>query len=364
MHGRILGIYGADPFQVVAARFPGDPILPYVAWVNAPSAYGPGWETLAAGAARLAGNSIVANVIAFKLLPGLFLAGSIAIVAAILRRVAPEQALASTLLLAWNPVVWYETLGNGHNDVPMVFWILLAGWLVMKRRYTWASLALMMGTLFKFIPILLLPAVVCIAWRNLGTPRLRWRFVLLTGAGCALVLVLAYAPFWVGTQVFGIDRRAHLLSGSIPAVAVQVLQSRLGPDLADTLVSTLAAAITLAWALWQAKRAARHPDWSGFAEAAFNTLMFYLLVTCLWFQQWYTLWPIGLAPLLPNRQRGWALLFGFAALSKQFIWGPVLWERPWPAQPWLEIRFTVGALGLPWLYGLGSLLKPGLRHGG
>ena len=171
MHGRILGVHGANPFYALANQFPADPFLPYVAWKKSPSAYGPGWELLAGITARLAGDGIIANILAFKLLAGIFLLASTLVVAAILRAVAPERALAGVVLLAWNPVILYETFGNGHNDIAMIFWVLLAAWLLLKRAYTAACVALVMGALFKFIPLLMLPAAGLIALRDLPTWR-------------------------------------------------------------------------------------------------------------------------------------------------------------------------------------------------
>ena len=126
MHGRILGVHGANPFQQPASSFKGDPLYRYVAWQTVTSAYGPGWEILAGGAARLAGDDVVANVLIFKSLSGTFLIASGIIVADILRLMAPTRALAGVVLLAWNPVILYETLGHGHNDTAMVLWILVA----------------------------------------------------------------------------------------------------------------------------------------------------------------------------------------------------------------------------------------------
>ena len=75
----------------------------------------------------------------------------------------PPRALAGTLLLAWNPLILYETLGQGHNDVAMLFWVLACAWCLARRRYTLAVLALVAGALFKFVPLLLLPAAGLIA---------------------------------------------------------------------------------------------------------------------------------------------------------------------------------------------------------
>jgi len=178
MHGRILGVYRGNPFADVTAQFRGDPLYSYTAWRRTPSAYGPAWEMLAGGTAWLVHQtlgvsetprvSVVANAVAFKLLSGAFLAASALVVALILRRKAPERALAGVLLLAWNPVILVETLGNGHNDIAMIFWVLAAAWALVGGRYTLAVLALVVGALVKFVPVLMLPAALLVAWRELG----------------------------------------------------------------------------------------------------------------------------------------------------------------------------------------------------
>jgi hypothetical protein len=352
MHGRILGVYGANPFQQVAKNFQDDPFYKYVAWRRSISAYGPGWELLAGLTAYLAGDGIVANVVAFKLLAGLFLVGSGGVVAAILWRMAPERALAGVVLLTWNPVILYETLGNGHNDMAMVFWILAATWALLRRRYTLAILALVVGALFKFIPLLLLPAAGLIAWRELANWSARWRFLLVTTLAAAALIWLAYWPFWHGWRVLSIERRTQLYTTSIPAAIYMSLEAQLGEETASRSVSYTAAGLTGLFALWQGRQAWRDRSWLSFPQAVFNILMFYLLLTCLWFQQWYTLWPLGLAALLPpGHAARLGALFGYAALTKQLVFEPIyLWVRPLPPQSWRELRLGPSVLFIPWLY--------------
>ena len=158
MHGRILSVYGANPFRDVAVQFPADPFLPYVAWRKSISAYGPAWEMTAGLSARLAGNDLLTNVFVFKLVLAGFMAGCAGLIAVILRRLAPDRVLAGIVLFLWNPVVLYETIGQGHNDVAMLFWMLLAVWLLLKKRYTLTIVALSIGMLFKYIPVLFIPA--------------------------------------------------------------------------------------------------------------------------------------------------------------------------------------------------------------
>jgi len=359
MHGRILGIYGANPFQQPAFDFKTDPFYRYTAWRYTTSAYGPGWEVLAGGVARLAGDGVVANVLAFKLLGGVFLAASVAVLAATLRRTAPERALAGVVLLAWNPVVLYETLGHGHNDVAMVLWILVAGWTLLHRRYTSSVLALVMGGLVKFIPVLLLPAAILVALRNLPHIRARLRFLLVTAAAAAALVALAYTPFWYGKRTLDIERRRDLFTTSLPAVAHALLEPQLGEEQAASFISQLAAGLTALFALWQGLRAGRERTWLGFAQAAFFILTFYLLLTCLWFQSWYAVWLVAPAALLPpGRTARLGILVGLATLSKPLIFGPLwLWQRPLPPQAWRELRLGPAVLALPWLYALLALWR-------
>ena len=355
VHGRILGMYAANPFWQTGANFPHDPFYRYMAWKTTPSAYGPLWEVLAAGVARLAGDGVIANVLAFKLLAGAFLAGSGLLAALILRKAAPQRALPGFYILVCNPLALYETLGNGHNDAVVIFWILAAALALTYRRHTLAVLALVAGTLSKFIPVLLLPVVLAVAWQDLAGRRERLRFLLLAGVASLALAVIAYAPFWHGLDTLNIEGRMHLFSSSPPAVAFQALRRQMGGEQAAALVSKAAAGLTLLAALWaahSARQSAQRADgWLSFARTGCSLLLFYLLAACLWLQQWYFLWPLGLAALLgPGRRLQVVALTSLAVLSKQFIIGPaLLWPKPTLPQPWLELYLAVGVLGLPWL---------------
>jgi hypothetical protein len=364
MDGRIRSVYGANPLVQVADQFKQDEFFPLVSWSYFPSTYGPIWVLLAGATSRLAGNGVLANVLAFKWLPGLFLLGSVGVVAAILKRHTSRPVLAGVLLLAWNPVVLYEAWGNGHNDIIMIFWVLLAVWAMLEKRYTLANLALVMGALVKIIPVLLVPVAVLIALEQLPDGRARLRYLALSALGGVLLAGLAYAPLWEGPQVFSLARRADLFTTSLPAVLYQLAKPRIGDTLAASLVSKAALALTLAFAVFQARRASRSPSKFSFAQASFNILTFYLLITCLWFQQWYTVWLVALAPVLEDgAARLFGILFGFLALAKQFYLFPLLiYPDPRPPQPRFEIEFALGVLGFPWLCALLLLFRNRFRR--
>lgn len=359
-HGRVVGIYEANPYRQLIADYPHDPFYKYPRWKNSPSAYGPIWEMLAGLTAKLSGNGIVANVLGFKILPGIFHLASVGIVMLILRRVAPEHALASALLLGWNPVVLYETWGNGHNDIVMAFWVLFAAWWIAQRHFTLGALALVMGALIKFIPLLLIPAALLMGWFNLKTIRARLAFLAKTAMASFLIIAAAYYPFWNGFASFSVARRMQMFTTSIPSVMVRLLDQTLGFSKSAQLVSLGALGLLAVFILVQSIQMIKHDSWRNFPRAAFMILAFYLMVTCLWFQQWYSLWLIGLAPLLSGRDRSFALLFGFWVLSKQLIFGPLIvpnMSHEPETRIWLEPLLTVSILGVPWIYALRNLVN-------
>ena len=269
----------------------------------------------------------------------------------LLRRTAQDRALAGVLLLAWNPLILYETLGQGHNDVVMLFCILACVGCLACGRHTLAVLALVAGALLKFVPLMLLPAAGLVSLRGLPGTKARLRFAAVTACAAMILVLLAYAPFWSGLETLGIERRRELFTTSLPAVIYVLLEGPLGEERAASMVSLAAATITALFALWQGVRASRDPSWQSFVQAALAILMFYLLFTCLWFQQWYSVWPLGLVPLLPTGHMAWlGVSFGFAVLSKPLFFEPLwLWPHPSPDRSWLELRLGPAVLALPWL---------------
>jgi hypothetical protein len=361
MHGRILGIYHANPFIQAPVNFSTDPFYLYAGWKYYPSMYGPLWELMAGGVARLAGNGFFQNVLAFKLLPAAFLAGSVAVTAVILRRAASQRALPGVWLLAWNPVVLTETIGTGHNDMAMVFFVLLAVWAISRERYSLSVAALIAGALVKFLPVLLVPAAGWLALHDLDGLRAKLRFLLMAGSISLGLIIAAYAPLWQGLRTLGLSTHETLYTTSLGSIVHFNLLPAVGLQAANNLVSWIAVGLTGVFAVWQALRSAAYSRtygveaaWLRFTRAGVNIFLFYILVTCLWFQNWYLLWPISLAVLLPGGPaQVFTLAAGFVALTKPLIVAPyLLWRLPLPVEGWREWRLTLGVLAPIWLAGL------------
>ncbi len=90
--------------------------------------------------------------------------------------------LQRALLYAWHPLPISEFAGNGHVDVLMVTFVLLALYFYRCGRHGWVGAALAAATLSKFFPLIFAPAL----WRRWG-----WRMpTVLAG-----VVVMGYLPY-------------------------------------------------------------------------------------------------------------------------------------------------------------------------
>jgi len=353
VHGRILGVYGDNPFLNLAAEYPADPFYNYMWWHKSPSAYGPLWELLAGLTAFLAGDDLVNNVLAFKLLPGFFWLGSTLVLGLTLRRHKPTQALPLTLLWAWNPVVLFESFGNGHNDIVMAFFILAAGCAMLQRRFVGTILLLAAGILIKFVPALLVPPALVAVWRLLPDNRSRLQNLVLGGGLSVLLAGACYAPFFTDFNHFYLAHQQTLYTTSLPAVLYQIFLTWIPLPGAAAGVAAAAWGATGGMVLVTCIRLWHHPAEIGFVQSAYAILMFFLLVSCTWFQPWYSLWVLGLGLLLSTDSLLTALVLVLATRTKPLLLVPVTyWLRPFPPQPWLEIQLALGVLGVPGLFAL------------
>lgn len=200
---RLLVHYHANPFVTSPGAFPGDFLVPYVTWKHRlVQGYGPLWYLLSAVPSALAGNSLLAQLLAMKgMIIGFHLANCI-LVQAIVSKVRPTSTTMGVLLYAWNPFVLFEGPGDGHNDIVMVFFLFLAVLLLIKARKYWVFPALTLSLLIKPLTLPLFALFWFYQIREETTKTRRWKFAVSSVAMTLAVVVLFYAPFWRGRDTF------------------------------------------------------------------------------------------------------------------------------------------------------------------
>jgi hypothetical protein len=233
----------------------------------------------------------------------------------------------------------------------MMFWILLATWLLTRRHYSMAVLALMAGGLIKYIPLFLVPVAGLLALRDLKSWRSRLGFIALTGISAVALVAASYYPFWEGLKTLTVFKHQNLVTTSLPAVLTAWIGPAWGFARTDAILSQAIILATGALVIWRSLSAWADRSQFSFARNAFWILMGYLLFTCPWFQEWYTIWPIAIAAVVPSAPMFLlALALNLGGLTKHFVFGPLwLWVIPAPDQEWVELRLGPAVLALPWL---------------
>ncbi len=353
IRGRMSAVYSLNPMRDAPVQVRSDPFYPFAAWREATSAYGPAWEVMAALTSRVAGDDRFVNVIAFKLLACLAY-GLIAVLMGLtLHQIAPERAWSGVYLFAWNPLMIYVAGGSGHNDLWLSACVMGSLFLLYQRAYIYAALAAVFGALVKFIPVLLLPIVAIVAWRELHGKR-RLPIFALGIALCGLAAVGFFAPFWTGLDSLAIDRRARMFTGSVATLARQALMPALGEDGSGALVRGIALAVFALFFVWQLVELVRsRQDTLKPVRVLTTMLLFYLMVAAIWFQLWYLAWVVPLAALLDDTPvRRLTLLFSYTVTWQPLLYNYVtLRTDGWMPLPWRDLIPVAVVIGIPWIYG-------------
>lgn len=356
LNAKILAHYHANPFAVRGDELANEPWLVYAPWSDTTVAYGPLWVILAGLAFQIAGSSLLANLLVFKASAWLFY--WIAVIAVILvwRKLDRTRIAIGALLFAWNPLVLLETLANGHNDIMMAAFILIAVYLFLRDRRSWALVALAAASSIKFASALLAPILILANLR--GAPnwsgKVRRAFVsVLAFLFPALILWL---PFWRGADPLALGRRAQMFTTSLPALTVSALQTWTGPTRAKAISQGMASGLLAAFILYQGINT--YGSVRSLIRASYEMLFFYLVFACSWFQPWYLVWLVGLGALCLERpcwQR--TLLFSYSGLWNYFIfaflwfWGG-LYAKPPALLQLLAVTVIIAPPALLWLWQL------------
>lgn len=197
-YGRIISEYGENPILMAPMEFPTDPGLGWVNWKHLPSSYGPVWLMISGLLSHVAGVELFPNILTYKLASLVFHLAVTVVVWAALRRSQPELASWSVVFCGWNPMLLFETVGSGHNDVVISLFATLAAVLAVRQRWLWAVFCLTVAVMVKLNALLLLPLLVLQWMGRLSGVRARLGAAVSSGLLFCVSALVLYAPLWAG----------------------------------------------------------------------------------------------------------------------------------------------------------------------
>jgi hypothetical protein len=298
---RTLFRFGDNPLVTPPAA---NPFPVGQSYSDEPAPYGPLWFMLLFPVV-LAGDSIQWALHILKFYTSLYYLGSALLIFLIARQLTPGREVFATILYAWNPFVVWRAAGNGHNDIVMFFFVLLAVWLMLRGQWRYVVPLLLASALVKYVSLILIPPVFLAGFLLAADRRLFWRE---TGFGLGISLALlfvTFAPFWDVMTTFDAARdQAGKFITSTPLLAREELvrHTALDSEAAGDLARWGGFAIFLGAYAYLLFALSRRGGAIGplVACMALSLLAFNLLAVT-WYRPWYMLWPLTLLPLVPGR---------------------------------------------------------------
>lgn len=149
-YGRIAAVHHANPYVATPADFPADAVAGFVGpkWFDTPAVYGPLWTQVSALVARTV-EGVAAYILVFRLIAIAASLACMAVVARLVRRVRPDREAFAVAIIGLNPLVLFQSVASGHNDLLVALSVAVAVALAFSGRELPATAALALGTLVK-----------------------------------------------------------------------------------------------------------------------------------------------------------------------------------------------------------------------
>lgn len=292
-YARMSVLHGVNPYVHGPIWIKTDPIFPYVGpdWTKAATAYGPLYTLISY---PLAGLGVPGALWGAKLQALLASAGTLALTwrCARLRGIDERFAL---LAVGANPLYIIYCLGGSHNDLIMIFLMMLGVTLALggegrPRREGWASVSLVAAALSKATGIAPLPFLI------LSRRRAAPIFAAITAA--AFGLLVAYVAFGVhGANILSPLRRdaGFVSTDGFPTQFAHLL-GKPGVYPVDHQFLKAALALIVVYLMWLTWRGY---DW----VAASGWALLAIAVTNAWLLPWYLMWSLPFAVVSRNSDR-------------------------------------------------------------
>ncbi len=165
---KVTYFYGENPYLVMPIEFVSDPMLLFTRAANKYALYGPTWILLTGIPFALSFGNVLTQIFLFKALTAAFYVGTVYLLYKLSSRPS------TVVFFALNPLVLIETFISGHNDIVMVFFVLLGFLLLKNNKNTYSIISLCVSIFIKFASIALIPVWIYVIYKNKHKEMVQW----------------------------------------------------------------------------------------------------------------------------------------------------------------------------------------------
>lgn len=312
---RVFTQYGENIWQVTPDTYPEDKFFIFADWKDQTKVYGALNQIVYLPAAYLGNNDLVLTVVLYKLTTLIFVIAGIWVLEKLTQDLSEKQQSLFLRSIFWNPLVILEFAGNGHNDIIMLFFVLLGILFWKRERWLWAGVALAAAVQIKLIPVVIFGFFTWYLFQ-----KRNWRAALEFDASFVGINALAF--LYMSVNPFEFLQRV-LYNTSVYWQSLPTLAERFFPG-QDFPFSLLFVSICLVLLGLQWKN-----RWHPIFTSALALLVYLFFFTAAYWN-WYVLWIVFLLPFVKQVWlKNIILTFSFTSLLAY----PLLW---------LGQRYTLG----------------------
>ncbi|GCE26151.1 hypothetical protein KDA_16350 [Dictyobacter alpinus] len=342
LYGRIVATYHLNPYLSHSAILTHDPLQALVNRLPAsddvtPGAVGPVWMDISILISLIAHADGGVMVLAWRVLALLAHILNVVLIWSLLSAQKPLYRISGTILYAWNPLVLVLGIAYVHPEILLVSLMLLALLSFQRDATLLGWVFALLASLISLYSILLLPLLFVYALRRARLLGCGWFLLWTLGMllVTALVLVLAYIPYWQGWGVTGIllgirdifwqEGAVNSLNAAIINMPIQLPANILWTfqphnwSLAALIIILLYLLITV-WVIDTFEALLQCSGWL--------LLLWTILQPTYW--PWYMILPFIVATSTSNRRETLAaILLLSGALISYYFWQ---WSNIWEGQ--------------------------------
>lgn len=280
--------------------------------------YGPLWALISGMLVLISGGNVLVAAIFFKLLLVSSWIGSLWLIWRMLSEYSPFRQCVALAIFGWLPFSVIEIASEGHNDILMVFLLLLWLFLLERGRTTEATLALAASALVKYItaPLFLAEILYLLYSHRLSLKRL---FLLVITSG--ILMVLVFGVFFHSWDFFASTSSMRDWHFFTPQDAVVTFSQVVHLPLWLKFLPQLIFIAVFVYVTRNYMRFHTIENFRMLVLTIISTILF-SFVGHVW--PWFLSWVIPMAALMPESKLsrwniGAALAFPFATLTLQFV---------------------------------------------
>lgn len=187
---KIVTHYHANPYLNKALDYPAEPMLSFMHWTHRVYPYGPVWLLVTIPISFAGLQFFLPTFYLFKLLMLVSYLLTAYVMGRIVRIIAPESERFAVALFALNPLVIFETLVSGHNDMFMMLLMVSSLLFLLQRKRSLSLLFFLLSIGTKFATAFLLPIYGMLYLQRKKLDEAYWNVLMRWGVGLMFFAVL------------------------------------------------------------------------------------------------------------------------------------------------------------------------------